>query len=165
MELLDQYRILHGQGKFPGLSVTKFAEEIGQLCKSYGCETMLDYGAGQGYQYAPPHNMDMKWGVRVHCYDPAVEGMNVLPSGKFDIVLCSDVLEHVPLLEIPGVLENIFSRASKVVFLTTCPRAAKKTLPNGRNCHVTQMPASWWQAEFAPFAEKYSVPFFHRETP
>jgi hypothetical protein len=162
MGLIDQYRILHAQGKFLGLSVLKFADEIGAICTEYGIETILDYGSGQGHQYMPPHSLDKKWGASVTMYDPAVQGLDVLPAGTFDLVLCSDVLEHVPLQELPALFENIFSRAKHRVFLTVCCRGAKKHLPNGQNAHVTIMPMDWWEAEIGKYATK---PFVLRETP
>jgi hypothetical protein len=162
MDLIDQYRILHAQGKFQGLSVLKFADEIEKICKGYGAKTLLDYGSGQGAQYLPPHSLDKKWGVDVTMYDPAVTGLDVLPEGKFDIVLCSDVLEHVPLLGLPKVFNDIFSRAKTFAFLTVCCRGAKKHLPNGQNAHVTIMPMDWWKAEIMQHA---TCNFELRETP
>lgn len=162
MALIDQYRALHSQGKFLGLSVVKFADEIETLCKQHACKDMLDYGAGQGYQYSPPHSLDRKWGVDVTCYDPAVSGMEALPDRKFDIVICADVLEHVPEEEIAALLESVFRRAAKVAFFTVCCRPAKKTLPNGQNTHCTIRPMIWWNAEIAAAA---ACPFVLRETP
>lgn len=162
MSLLDQYRALHAQGKFLGLSVLKFADEIGEIVKQHGVETVLDYGSGQGYQYMPPHSLDKKWGVDVTMYDPAVPGLDTLPDKKFDMVICSDVLEHIPIDDVGAVLHDVFSRAEKFVFLTVCCRAAKKTLPDGRNTHVTIRPMEWWTDFVAGYAV---VPHVLRETP
>lgn len=163
--LIDQYRIMHARGHFVGLSVLKFADEIGGLIKQHGCKTVLDYGAGQGHQYMPPHSLDKKWGVEVACYDPAVSGMEELPGGKFDLVLCSDVLEHVPLMEIPPLLHNVFSRAEKLVYLTVCCRGAKKFLPSGQNCHVTILPLDRWKEDISEIAAGYRASWVLRETP
>ena len=162
LSLIPQYQQMHAQGKFPGLSVLKFADEIGAICTEYGISTILDYGSGRGDQYLPPHSLDKRWGADVTMYDPAVAGIDWLPPDQFDLVLCSDVLEHVPLQELPALFENIFSRAKHRVFLTVCCRGAKKNLPNGQNAHVTIMPMDWWEAEIRKYATK---PFILRETP
>lgn len=163
MGLIDQYRVMHAQGHFKGLSVLKFADEIGALCQQYGCKTMLDYGAGQGHQYMPPHSLDKKWGANVTMYDPAVQGLDVLSPGPFDCVICTDVLEHVPLLELSALFENVFARAKMFAFFTVCTRGAKKHLPNGQNCHVTIMPMDWWDEEIRKFSG--GLPWVLRETP
>lgn len=162
MDLIEQYKQMHSAGFFKGVSVEKFADEIESICKGYGAETLLDYGSGQGIQYLPPRSLDKKWGVDVTMYDPAVPGLETLPDKKFDIVICTDVLEHVPEEDLPTLFENIFSRAKTFVFLTVCCREAKKKLPDGRNCHVTIKPMDWWRAEAMKYAK---CNFELRETP
>lgn len=153
---------MHAQGKFLGLSVLKFADEIGELIKTHGVETVLDYGAGQGHQYLPPHSLDKKWGVKVTCYDPAVDGMDELSPGMFDMVICSDVLEHLAEEDITATLWRISERARRFAFLTVCCRPAKKTLPDGRNAHVTVKPLHWWEAKLKDVMQ---CPHCLRETP
>lgn len=165
MNLIEQYRALHAQGKFQGLSVLKFADEIGDLIKQYGAETLLDYGSGQGHQYMPPHSLDKKWGVNVTMYDPAVEGLTDLPMEKWDVVLCSDVLEHIPEDGLSKVFNETFSRAIRFVYFTVCARPAKKTFPDGTNVHVTLKPMEWWQAEIEKYQNTFGIRFFLRETP
>ena len=160
--LIPQYRQMMAAGHFKGLSVVKFADEIGGIIAANGIHTVLDYGSGQGHQYMPPHSLDKKWDVDVTMYDPAIPGLEELPGGKFDMVLCSDVLEHVPIDDVGLVAQAIFARAGKVVFATVCCRPAKKSLPDGQNVHVTIRPMEWWQDLLAGYA---TVPFVLRETP
>jgi hypothetical protein len=165
-DLISQYRALHAQGKFLGLSVLKFADEIGELIKQYDVKTVLDYGSGQGHQYMPPHSLQKKWGVEVTCYDPAVEGLDYFNSAwSFGAVICSDVLEHIPEDQIDQKLALLFGFARKFVFLTTCPRPAKKTFPDGTNLHVTIKPKEWWEAKIKPHVERTGIVCVHRETP
>lgn len=168
MDLIEQYRALHSQGKFLGLSVLKFADEIGELVKQYDVKTVLDYGSGQGHQYMPPHSLQKKWGVDVTMYDPAVRGLDVLPKEMFGAVICSDVLEHIPEDKIDATLAEIFDRATKFVFLTVCCRPAKKTFPDGTNVHVTVKAKMWWEEKIAAAARARSyppMPVWLRETP
>lgn len=146
MRLLKDYRTMHKLGAFPGLSILKFADEIKGLIDLTGSRTVLDYGCGAGMQYQEPHALQRKWGVSMTLYDPA--GLNWRkPSGTFDGVICTDVLEHIPREEIQPALEEILRYASRFVFLTVCCRPAKKKLPSGENCHVTVRPMKWWEEE------------------
>ena len=162
MSLLDQYRTLHAQGKFLGLSVVKFADDIAKTIEDAGCKTALDFGAGQGHQYMPPHSLDKKWGLDVTCYDPAVLGMEKLPLGKFDLVLCCDVLEHIPEDELDDVIKTVFSKAERCAFFVVCCREAKKKLPDGRNVHLTIKPLDWWESKIG---RHETVVWRLRETP
>lgn len=168
MDLIEEYRKLHAQGKFLGLSVLKFADEIGELIRQHNVKTVLDYGSGQGHQYMPPHSLQEKWGVDVTMYDPAVDGLDVLPKETFGAVICTDVLEHVPESVVPALLASVFSRATKFVFLTVCCRPAKKTFPDGTNVHVTVKARGWWEEKAAAAALGRSsppMPVYLRETP
>ena len=144
MSLIEQYRELHDEGKFQGFSLLQHTSRISDLVKKHGSQTILDYGSGKGKQYRPPHNLDKIWGVEVTLYDPAVKGIDKLPEGKFDGVICSDVLEHIPEEEIDKTILQLESYARQFVFVSICTRPAKKLLPDGRNCHITVRPEEWW---------------------
>jgi len=144
-DLIEQYRALHRQGKFRGLTTLRHADEISALCAKHGAKTLLDYGSGAGEQYYPPHELQKKWGVEVTCYDPAVDGIDVLPPGFFDGVICIDVLEHIPDDELAGVIGAIGDRVNKFAFFSVCCRPSKKTLPDGRNVHLTIKAFAAWE--------------------
>ena len=142
MNLVDQYRLMHDAGHFPGHSVNKHADSIKKLIGKTNSRTILDYGCGKGRQYAEL-NLHKYWNVEPSLYDPAT--FPEKPKGRFDGVICTDVLEHIPEEELEDTLREIFSYARKFVFLSICIRPAKKTLPDGRNCHLTIKPELWWR--------------------
>ena len=146
VDLIDQYKMLHEAGKFPGFSVLKHADQIEELCRQHEAKTLLDYGSGKGEQYRV-HHLDQRWDVGVRCYDPGYPPFEDFPTGKFDGVICTDVLEHVEKPDVPFILGRIFSKAKDFVFLSVCTRPAKKTLPDGRNCHLTVEDEVWWLAK------------------
>lgn len=135
---------MHRWGRFPGYSIIQHTAEITALVKKTDARTLLDYGSGEGKQYTEKHVHRSWGGVCPSCFDPYVDWFSEKPAGLFDGVICTDVLEHVPEEDIPALLADIFSSARLFVFLSICTREAKKTLPDGRNCHLTVKPRAWW---------------------
>jgi len=77
-------------------------------------------------------------------YDPYRPEYAERPPFNFDLVICTDVMEHIPEEDVQDVLDDIFDHADKGVFLTIAQFPAKKTLPNGENAHCTLESSEWW---------------------
>ena len=151
MRNLEQYRQMHMAGYFPGHSTKKWAADIGALIAQHGAKTLLDYGSGKGMQYSE-QKLHEGWGVeKPTLYDPAVKGIDVLPSPlrPFDGVICCDVLEHLEGKDVTDAIFDVLIRAEKFAFFSISTKKAKKTLPDGRNAHLTINPREWWEAMFA----------------
>lgn len=167
--LIPQYRQMAADGtNFRGLSILQHKKRIAELVRSYGARNLLDYGAGAGDAYRSPHRLHRELGLRwfeVTLYDPAFPTHNEKPLGKFDGVLCSDVLEHVPVDDdqLDELIRDLFGYARKFVWASVCCRPAKKTFADGTNVHVTLEPMAWWQALFERHAG--GIPFILEETP
>lgn len=144
MSLVDQYREMHLKGHFAGYSLKAHTEDIRQLVQLTRAKSLLDYGCGKGHQYSLSKMHRVWGGIMPTLYDPGVEQLSTKPSAKFDGVICTDVLEHIPEGEVEETLREIFSYATKFVYLSICTRPAKKTLPDGRNAHVTIKEPAWW---------------------
>ena len=85
------------------------------------------------------------WGVAaVQCYDPAYQPFNRLPEGRFDGVVCTDVLEHCPEEDLDWILREVFGFAERFVFFSIACFPADRRLPNGENAHCTIRPVDWW---------------------
>lgn len=152
-ELIEQYKLMHAHpGYFRGLTTRKYVNEIGELLAEHKATRILDYGSGKGVQYETPHLLT-PWrnmvgeDIRVKCYDPAVPKFAELPKGKFDAVICCDVMEHVPERDVPETLRRIIGYAERAVFFAIATSPAVKFLPDGQNCHVTVRPRAWWKAQ------------------
>ena len=61
-------------------------------------------------------------------YDPAVPQFEKKPfyeeSRKFDLVICIDVLEHIPQSDLPRIIKEIFDYSDKYVFATAAVKEA-----------------------------------------
>jgi hypothetical protein len=169
--LIEQYQLMHLHGEthlgippdqtFPGQSLPKEAARIKRLIKLTGAKSILDYGSGKGQQYWPYRIRDEEerieypdirsfWGVTdIRCYDPGYSPFTQLPAGKFDGVVCTDVLEHCPQEDIPWILEELFSFADKFVYANVACFPARKRLPSGGNAHCTIKPVKWWEEQLA----------------
>ncbi len=166
-ELLEMYRDMHEHGEqflnippektFGGQSLFRQAKRIKAIIDILGSKTILDYGAGKGKQYEPREltvsdakkypDIASYWSVEtVTCYDPAYAPFSTLPVGKFDGVICTDVLEHCPEEDVPWIIEELFSFAREFVYINVACYPAKKRLPNGENAHCTIKPPQWWKA-------------------
>lgn len=168
-ELVELYKELHSNSSkiFDGRSLIKFANPIREIIEKHNCETLLDYGCGKGYLYTDKYNIVANskhlvkpiheyWNIdNPHLYDPGEEQHNKLPSGVFDIVINTDVLEHIPEDDLVWVLKEIFNYSSNIVFLNISCRPALKTFKNGENVHVSVFPIQDWLQLIARVSEQY----------
>lgn len=105
---------------------------------SLGYEDILDYGCGKG-----------KLGLG-RKYDPAIPDFAQDPEPA-DLVVCTDVLEHIEPDKLDNVLAHIKSKTKKYAYFTIgCAPAAKK-LPDGRNAHLIVKPPSWWLEKLSQY--------------
>jgi len=149
---LDQYRVLHAAGKFPGVSIMPFVGDIADLVGEFQSVTLLDYGCGKGLQYSRD-KIYKAWGNHAPTlYDPGVPALATKPTGQFDGVISTDMLEHVPIDELDAVVTEIAAYAKQWVFLSVCCRPAKSLrFPDGQNIHVTIKPFAWWLDVLNPY--------------
>jgi len=134
MRLLEQYRELQAQGKFPGLAMLPFVPDIAELVNEFDSKTILDYGCGLGFQYTR-EKAYKAWGMKPPAlYDPAVDRYSIKPEGQFDGVICTDVLEHVPADELDAMVREIAGYARQWAFVSVC-----------------QPSLDWWGAFLPPF--------------
>lgn len=127
--------------------------------ENFGCRSVLDYGCGRG-DAQRFFRVDALWNVEYAGYDPAVEQFKEFPEGKFDAVICTDALEHVPEEDLVGwVVDELFSKANKFVFVKVPTYEVDQWLPNGENVHCTVRSKEWWETILTKSSEKYGVPF------
>lgn len=102
--------------------------------------SVLDYGCGQGSL----GRALAASGIAVRDYDPAIPGKDGPPQFA-DIVVCTDVLEHVEPAFLHQVLAHLRQLARRAVFVSVALHPAQKMLPDGRNAHLIIHSADWWE--------------------
>ena len=157
-ELLDSYKELHKEeGKFRGISLVPLVPTLINVIKENNSKTLLDYGCGKAIPYSKKEckSIGLKKPVQELCnldsfdlYDPAYPKYNKLSKKKYDIVVCTDVMEHIAEQDIDWVLKDILSHSKKTVFLNiSCQPALKhfkKGKFKGQNVHVSVFHGTWW---------------------
>lgn len=107
--------------------------------------SVLDYGCGRG-TLKPALEKALPW-VWVDEYDPGVRGKQHVPEGKYDYVVCTDVLEHVEEDKVDNVLAHIEELAGRGIFLLIVFTPSKSSLPDGRNTHILIRELKWWEGK------------------
>lgn len=141
MKITPEYRALnrrlHETGEY-GVSGTRWAPTVQQLASMLGTRDILDYGCGQ-------RTLEQGLGFGIRNYDPCIAGLDAPPEPA-DLVVCTDVLEHVEPACIDEVLDDLKRLTRNAALLVIANRPAKKSLPDGRNAHLIQQGRDWWLA-------------------
>lgn len=182
VEMLDLYKRMHRHGDtrnnvppektFDGHSLGPHVQTITRLLGSYGARSLTDYGCGKaiGYTDAVIVGQDGKqhkgllqyWApVAITLYDPGNPLHDAYPEKQTDVVISTDVLEHIPAEDIPWVLDSMFSLARRFVYLSIACYAAAKSLPSGENAHITQKSPGWWLDQIEAAAIKHGRMDYH----
>lgn len=125
-----------------GTSSHKYGNFILGICKGRGFTSVLDYGCGKATLFAPQTCLGAP--EHIQYYDPCIPGRDKEPHPA-DLVVCTDVMEHIEIACVPKVIEHIKTLTRQLVFFSISLWPAKKILPDGRNAHITLLPARIWK--------------------
>jgi hypothetical protein len=102
--------------------------------------SVLDYGCGKG-------TLRNAVNYPIAEYDPAIDGKDQEPSVA-DLVVCTDVLEHIEPHNLESVLAHLLSLTNRrLIFNIATKPARTHLLPDGRNPHLIVKPAWWWRLQ------------------
>lgn len=147
-DYLEQNRLLHEANRHYGMGGWKHADRVLELRDENEAVTVLDYGCGKGKLKTGLGNPD--W---VSEYDPAIPGKDARPD-LADIVVCTDVLEHIEPDLLDNVLTDLVRLTGKVAYLVIATRESGKCLPDGTSPHKIVQNAEWWREKLA---EKFFI--------
>ena len=136
---------LHRENLAYGVGGERHAATVLKLAENLKTKNILDYGCGKGRL-----GRAIPWAIAE--YDPAVLGKDESPKPA-DIVVCTDVLEHIEPDKLFVVLDDLRRCVRQVGYFTIHTGAAQKTLPDGRNTHLIQQGRKWWEKRLQKFFE------------
>ena len=145
VELIHQYALLHEKKKGYGRTGENQIPLFLPIVKELNPTTILDHGSGKSF-LADRLNFNGK--IRTYRYDPAVPELSKLPTEKIDLVLSTDVLEHIPEPYISDFIADIREISENALFAISL-RPSGNDLPDGRPCHLTVKDVNWWMCQLA----------------
>jgi SAM-dependent methyltransferase len=127
-----------------------------------GFKEALDVGCGMGYGLAEARrkrlnvygcdisNLTKQWkklGIDAYCRVAPAHSMPY-KTGRFDLVVCSDVMEHIPEKMVDDTLKEIYRVGNMNYFFHICSHLenSKDNLMDKGICvlHITIKPDEWW---------------------
>jgi hypothetical protein len=133
---LDLNKQLHEQNQYYGTQGVKYLGDVIKLASMFQTQDILDYGCGKS-------TLALNLPFTIKQYDPAIPKY-ANPPREADIVVCTDVIEHIEPWCLDEVLDHLQALTRKACFISGCTVPARKTLPDGRNAHLIQKPGRWW---------------------
>jgi len=144
-ELRNTYKEIHASTPFGKRA--KIPTHLKTFIKESSPSSILDFGCGKG-------NLVSTLGeqypdIDVYGYDPA-NPQFASETPCVDMVVSTDVLEHVEPEHIEDTIEMLSLKAKFHYHLISCA-PAKLILPDGRNAHLIQEGPAWWRQKFETY--------------
>lgn len=119
-----------------GVSGLRYADHVQGIAQRMNTRDILDYGCGKA-------TLQKSLPFPIQNYDPFIEEYSKRPVPA-DLVVCTDVMEHIEPEYVYDVLADIRSLTKQAVFFQIATSKASKTLPDGRNAHLIIENGNWW---------------------
>lgn len=151
--LIEQYKKLYAQNRRYGRSGIRYFDVIMPWIEYLKPKTILDYGCGHSELL---DRIKLRYDFQMIKYDPAIKKYSAVPSEHVDLVICTDVLEHLLRGNIYKTMVFIKKISDCVIYSISC-RLAYIKLPDGTNCHKTVKPKSWWMNRLKKYYNKITI--------
>ncbi|MGB0818092.1 MAG: methyltransferase domain-containing protein, partial [Candidatus Puniceispirillaceae bacterium] len=138
----DTLQTMHAQQTQWARSGPRFLEQVCTLIDEHQPASILDYGCGKAVLAEHLHKKYPQ--IPICLYDPGVPEFQT-PPPACDMVICTDVLEHIEPELIDRVLDHIVGLTKKVAYFVVHTGDCGHKLPDGRPAHILQRPQEWWE--------------------
>tara|TARA_B100001057_G_C22677759_1_gene882526 strand:+ start:362 stop:937 length:576 start_codon:yes stop_codon:yes gene_type:complete len=171
-EVIEKYKSFHKNGvknqpgfsTFLGYSLSKWIINIKDIIRINNCNSIIDFGCGKGFLYKNKfkigdveyNNLSEFWKIQnIYLYDPGVEDYSIYPNNKYDGVICTDVIEHIPEYDVIEFVDKLFNFSNKFIFFVIATIPASKYFEDGKNIHLCLKSEKEWEKIFLNFKNKY----------
>jgi SAM-dependent methyltransferase len=145
-EYLYQLSLIHNDPTKDFGKREKHCQYGKDFIEKYKPASVLDYGCGSG---ATTQMLAKLYpGISFIGYDPAVPQFANEPEAA-EMVYCFDVLEHIEPEHLDKVLDHINGLFTKCAYFKIDLGPAQKFLEDGRNAHLIQESAKWWESKIS----------------
>lgn len=134
------YQEIHSTRHYGSSSTELHLAAVTEVVRRRAPASIIDYGCGRSDLAA---HFWLDGARQIMRYYPAIPGFATQPTGPFDLALCCDVMEHIPVASVDRILAEVSSLAPVALF-TISTKPARAKLPDGRNAHVTLLTRSEW---------------------
>jgi 2-polyprenyl-3-methyl-5-hydroxy-6-metoxy-1,4-benzoquinol methylase len=138
---IEAYQEIHATRHYGSSATELHLQTVAKVVRELQPRSILDYGCGRSDIVA---HFWLDGARRIERHDPAIPALKKMPVGQFDLVLCCDVMEHIPMASVDRVLAEIRTKGARALF-TISLKLARARLPDGRNAHVTLLTADEWK--------------------
>lgn len=140
-EYKKNLQTLHSNKKF--IEPLFLYEEIKQFINLNNPKSIIDYGCAQG-RLVSQLQTDFSEMEVIDGYDPGVPQYENKPVRKYDLLISTDVFEHIEPIFLKETLEYIDNLYLKFAWINIACYPAKKVLADGRNAHLIVESPNWW---------------------
>ena len=135
-----------------GTASLKHGPLVAQIVNKLEISHLLDYGCGKQMNLAKVLSGKAPTLKHYQAYEPAIPELAEAPVPA-QMVACIDVLEHIEPELIDNVIRELGRITTNLGFFSIHMGPAGKTLADGRNAHLIQMPSSWWLKKLTDYFE------------
>lgn len=163
MDEIKKYDLVYRDKYYRSREAAQGLKYLATFCSNFKFKSVLDVGCGpgwsvieflaRGYKAQGVESCEYLFGEELRV--PA--GLGIVkkglitelpfPTGSFDAVFCTDVLEHISEPDVPQALSELARVSKKYIFMTICSRESI-CFPEMK-LHCTVHPREWWEKELA----------------
>lgn len=152
--LVESYRKKHADiytnnvALFNGSILTKYEHHFEGFCSSIFDEAdeiaIRDFGAGTGTGLRPVPGGWLDRCIRAGRYFPQdVAGTNPTAPSTSDVVICTDVLEHIHFRDLGRFMGELFQAGDNIFMSISC-RISHAKFESGIPCHISIFRPDFW---------------------